>query len=167
MFKPVFLSGLLIFCFSVSFIYGQEVVKSFDKDKADKTITQKDNDYYQHGMKLNFNELKSTVSSNADAEELMIEARSNSRASGFLGYGAGYLIGYPLGTWIAGGEPLWELAAAGAGLLVIAIPLATTANKKMEKAVETYNKGLKTEDEEAITLKLSGTSHGVGLVLSF
>jgi len=167
MFKTVFLSSLLIFCLSISFTFSQDVIESFEKDKADKTIIKKDKDYYQHGMKLNFNELKSTISSNPEASELMEKAQSNSRASSFLGYGAGYLIGYPIGTWIGGGEPLWGLAAAGAGLLVIAIPLTSTANKKVEQAVETYNKGLKTKEKDAVTLKLSGTSHGVGLVLFF
>ena len=34
----------------------------------------------------------------------------------------GFLIGWPLGTALAGGDPNWTLAAIGAGCVAIAIP---------------------------------------------
>ena len=47
----------------------------------------------------------------------------------FAGIG-GALIGWPLGTALGGGEPMWELAAVGGGCIALAIPLVIVGKKR-------------------------------------
>ncbi|MBK8636390.1 MAG: hypothetical protein IPN72_23720 [Saprospiraceae bacterium] len=43
-----------------------------------------------------------------------------------LGLQVAFMIGYPLGALIRGGEPNWALAGVGAGLVVVSIPIASS-----------------------------------------
>ena len=86
----------------------------------------------------------------------------------------GALIGWPVGQAIAGDpEPLWVLAAAGGGLIVVAIPMAVVGDKKLKKGVRAYNEGLRTTgndiDPQLLQLNLTPTPGGsvVGLKGSF
>lgn len=56
-----------------------------------------------------------------------------------LGFAGGFLIGWPIGTAVAGGEPQWELPAIGAGLVILAFPFSEQAKKKASIAVDLYN----------------------------
>jgi len=79
----------------------------------------------------------------------------------------GFLIGYPIGTAIAGGNANWTLAAVGAGLLVVAIPLISGYNKHAINAVNIYNRGLRSSINPASSLNLRFTANGAGLRISF
>lgn len=85
-----------------------------------------------------------------------------------LGYAGGFMIGWPLGTAIGGGEPNWALAGIGAGLVVLSIPLSSSAKKKTIKAIELYNQGLVPKKEiETMSFQFQGTSNGFGLIMKF
>jgi hypothetical protein len=45
-------------------------------------------------------------------------------AAYILAYSGGFMVGYTLGTAIAGGDPNWGVAGIGAGLIVVAVPLS-------------------------------------------
>lgn len=164
--KNIFL--LLAFLFLANCpLISQEVHDDFDK--TDERITVDGNKYYQHDMQLSYNQLLSVISSNAQARPLAKSAKSNMGLANVFGFAGGFLVGWPLGTAMGGGEPNWGLAGAGAGLILVAIPITSSANKKMKKAVEIYNEDLEAPEEEKLitSLKFTGTRHGVGLVLRF
>ena len=85
-----------------------------------------------------------------------------------MGGVGGFMVGWPIGTAIGGGEPNWIMAGIGAGLIVVAIPLSQNYNKKAKQAVDTYNIGLMTSSLwDKSELRLSMTGNGVGLTLRF
>ena len=86
-----------------------------------------------------------------------------------MGYAGGFLIGYPVGTAIGGGEPKWAMAGIGAGLLIIAIPISSGANKKVKKAIRLYNKSLIpiTYHKPSPSFSLETTQNGIGVVMRF
>jgi hypothetical protein len=78
------------------------------------------------------------------------------------------MVGWPIGTAIAGGEPNWALAGIGAGLIVVSIPFSQKFNKQVKSAVETYNGGLKTSSFwDNRELRFSINANGVGFGLRF
>ena len=68
------------------------------------------------------------------------KARYNYSTAGILGFAGGVLIAVPIGTAIAGGEPEWALAAAGAALVITSIPLSKAFRRHAEEAIDIYNK---------------------------
>jgi hypothetical protein len=94
-------------------------------------------------------------------------AKNNYTASMIFQLPGGFLIGYPLGTAMAGGDPNWTLAAIGAGLVVISIPFISAYNKHARNAVSVYNKGLKYSTLVRPDLRFGITYNGLGAYLRF
>ncbi len=162
--KALFL--ILVMTFA-NIAFTQEV-QDFEGDDEQK-ITINENSYYKHGIKLTYEQLKLAVFKNEESRALMSKAKSDASIASVFGYLGGFCIGYPLGQAIGGHEEVkWGVAGVGAGLLLIAIPIATGANKKVKKAVKIYNKSLdESSDEREVALELAPTQHGVGLVFRF
>ena len=68
------------------------------------------------------------------------KARSNYSVAGIMGFAGAILIGFPIGTAIAGGEPEWGLAAGGAALIIASIPFTKSFHRHAERAIDTYNR---------------------------
>lgn len=68
------------------------------------------------------------------------KARYNYSTAGVLGFAGGVLIVLPISTAIAGGEPEWALAAAGAALVITSIPLSKAFRRHAEESIDIYNK---------------------------
>lgn len=114
-------------------------------------------------------QLSNIMSANSTAHKMIEDARGSATIAGILGYAGGFLIGYPVGTAIGGGEPKWVMAGIGAGLLIIAIPISSGANKKVKKAVRLYNKRLKpiAYQRHSPSFSLETTQNGIGVVMRF
>ncbi len=123
--------------------------------------------FQQNGRNLTPNQLLNITKSNPDAFAEMKVASNNYVASLFFQIPGGFLIGYPIGTLLGGGDPNWTMAAIGAGLVIIAIPLISAYNKHATNAVNIYNKGLRSSLIPASSMNLRVTSNGVGLRISF
>lgn len=95
--------------------------------------------FYHEGKQLKIKQLEELLKPNELAYRQIRSSRSSRTISAILGYAGGFMIGWPLGTAIAGGKPNWVLAGAGAGLAAISIPIGASANKKMKNAVSIYN----------------------------
>lgn len=124
--------------------------------------------FMQNGESLTHNQVADLMKNNNEALALMKSAKSNRTWSTVLGVAGGGLIGYPIGASIGGGNAKWELAAVGAGLILVAIPIANGYNKKTRKAVELYNNGLTSsayQFKPIFHLNLKGNS--VGLTMNF
>jgi hypothetical protein len=123
--------------------------------------------FQQNGRNLTPNQLLNITKTNPDAYSEMKKANSNYMASMVFQLPGGFLIGYPLGTAVAGGDPNWTLAAIGAGLVVISIPLISGYNKHATRAVSIYNKGLASYNIPVSYMSLGFTTHGIGFKFRF
>ncbi len=68
-------------------------------------------------------------------------ARTNYNAAGVLGFAGGFLLAFPIGTAIAGGDPEWGLAAGGAVLILASLPLNRAFKTRAGAALDRYNSG--------------------------
>jgi hypothetical protein len=66
-------------------------------------------------------------------------ARNKSKISSILGFTGGLLVALPLVTAVAGGEPEWIFAGAGAALILISLPFNWSSRGHALNAVESYN----------------------------
>lgn len=126
-------------------------------------------EFNQSGVKLTMRSLSEAVSSNPESAALMKKARGSYGVANFLALVGGGLIGWPLGTAIAGGDAEWGLAGAGLAIVAIAIPLAVSSGNKAKQAVDLYNAGLETSFRSNFKpqLYLTGGPSQVGLRLAF
>ncbi len=153
--KIVFALFLCLFTFSTLNAQKIEMKKSFGE-----------NMFYQNDKKLNPNQLKELLKNNSEAFELMKSAKSNYTWATILGGAGGALVGFPIGTAIGGGDAKWELAGAGAALILVAIPILKNYNKKAKKAVELYNEGIPSVSSNFLpefNLSFKGTSMGISM----
>lgn len=79
------------------------------------------------------------------------------------------MVGSFIGTAIGGGDANWTLAGIGAGLVILGIPISSSANKKTKQAVELYNSSLNSTSfyETKPTLKIIANGNGIGLSMNF
>ncbi|MGI6342438.1 MAG: hypothetical protein ACOXZ9_05620 [Bacteroidales bacterium] len=154
---------LFLLSVSVSFAFGQT--------SSDSILIKKvycGYEFYQGDQKLTLNKLAKIMEPNEQASRLIKSAQSNSTIAMILGYTGGFLIGWPIGTIVSGGDPYWLMAGVGLGIIIIRIPISKSAVKKTKHAVEMYNAGLQTSSFwDKNELKLSVTENGIGLVLKF
>lgn len=124
--------------------------------------------FTQNGKRLNFSQLSGIMKSNEVAYKEIKAAQSNNTIASVFGGAGGFLLGYPLGTALGGGEPNWTMAALGAGLIIIAIPISLNANERAKNAVEVYNSSLTSSSSKVKTdIKIAFTGNGIGLTVKF
>lgn len=124
--------------------------------------------FYQNGKKLNLNQTVAVMRTNEQAYQLIKSARSNLRIGQVIGLVGGGMIGWTLGEATSGQKPNWALAGAGVALVVATIPISYNFNKKVKKAMDTYNAGVQTSSLwDKSELNLAVTADGIGLNLRF
>ena len=118
---------------------------------------------------MSIGDLATIIEANTDAFKLIKKGRANRSLSGALGFVGGGLIGWPLGTSIAGGETNWAMAGIGAGLIIVAIPISSNSNKKINQAVELYNASLNATSNTYFKpeFKIIANGSGFGLTMNF
>ncbi len=125
--------------------------------------------YSQNGKRMTMNQLVKTMEYNPEALSLIKKARSNNIIATILGGVGGFLVGLPIGTAISGKKANWTLAGIGAGIIVVSIPISSSANKKTKKAVELYNASLNSSSFYDLKpeFKIIGNVNGIGLSINF
>jgi hypothetical protein len=118
--------------------------------------------YYQGNRILNMNSMMSLMQSNPEAYKLLRKGKSQSDLATVMGFAGGFAFGWPVGTWIGGGEPNWTLAAIGAGIFLASVPIQINANKKILQSVRKYN-----DDLSTTSLELHFSPAAFGLVYKF
>ena len=155
--KIVFTFVISLFTFSVISAQEIELKKSFGE-----------NFFYQNGEKLKRKQVKDLMKNNAEAFALMKSANSNYTWASIIGFSGSALVGYPIGTAIGGGDAKWELAGAGAALILVAIPILNNYNKKSKEAVALYNSdlpGVSANFQPEFNLNIKGL--GLGISMNF
>lgn len=127
--------------------------------------------FYQNNLRLNFQQLEQAVKTNPEALEKVKAAKGNNVLASIISIPGGFLIGYPLGQAMAGGEPNWLMAGIGAGLVLVSIPISLASKKRAIEGVEIYNSSLKDVSYKNATYKpefsFGTTSEGVGVRMRF
>ena len=86
-----------------------------------------------------------------------------------FGFSGGALIGWPLGTAIAGGDPVWYLAGIGAGLIGVGVLFEILGKKQCGGYV--YQQTAPTMQDYALARKakvgFASSGNTVGLQLVF
>lgn len=141
--------------------YGQHASDTIEIKKSLGTV------FRQNGKNLNTRQLLNITQSNTEAYKEMKIAKSNYDIGTAFGFAGGFLVGWPLGTAIAGGEPNWTLAGIGAGLIAVSIPFTAAYTKRAKNAVHLYNNGIKSTGMNNVDLKIGLTYNGIGIKLTF
>ncbi len=123
--------------------------------------------FLQNGKKLAPKQLLEITKSNPEAYREMKIAKSNYDIGSVIGFAGGFMVGWPLGTAIAGGEANWTVAGIGAGLILVSIPFSTKYSKHAKNAVEIYNDGLKTPTNSKVAFNFGVTRSGIGITMNF
>ncbi len=123
----------------------------------------------EHFQKVNLTNLKLIMKENQEAISLLDSYKSYLTVSKILGYPGGFLVGWPIGGYLGGGE--WTdsyrtMIAVGAPLAVLSIVFEITANNRLKEAVEKYNSG-KTAMLDNIDVKFGYGNYSKGLTLNF
>jgi hypothetical protein len=117
---------------------------------------------------LTLDKLGNVMQDNPTSMEFYKKAKGTLGIISVLGYAGGFMIGYPIGTMLGGREqPNWTLAAIGCGLLVVAIPIASGADKNVLKAVQAYNQGKPVSSKDNYEIKLGVNQNGLAMVIRF
>jgi hypothetical protein len=95
--------------------------------------------YEMDTLVLSPKQVLEVLKDNPVAYEEFKRAKINYNVAGVLGFAGGVLIGFPIGTAIAGGDPEWGLAAGGVGLLLASIPFNRAYKGRAFGAIELYN----------------------------
>lgn len=95
--------------------------------------------FEMNGKRLNPRQLKNAMSDYPKAIAEMKIAKRNYSLANVFSFPGGYLIGYPIGMRLGGGEANWRLLGAGAGLVVLSFPFYDRYKKHAIEAVKNYN----------------------------
>lgn len=153
----------ILLCLFTFFSFCQQsdtivIVKTFDN------LT-----FLKDGKAHKLNELSNLVATNPEAVRYADKARTNNTFALIFSCAGGFMIGWPLGTYMGGGDAEWGLLAVGVGSFTVGMIINSSTKKNAQKAVELYNAGLKapTSDRAAPQLNIGCTRNGVGLTLNF
>lgn len=95
--------------------------------------------FERDSITLGINQVLEIVKENPQAYAELKRAKSNYNAAGMLGFAGGILLGFPLGTALAGGDPEWVMAAGGAALILGSIPFTRAFRGHTKQALDLYN----------------------------
>lgn len=123
--------------------------------------------YYHNDIPLTNTELAGLLSLNKLAFEEYKKSRGSAATATFFSCVGGGLIGWPIGTALAGAETNWWLAAGGAGLILLSIPISIDAKEKVFDAVEIYNEGMAETSELKPKVMLGFSQNGIGIRMVF
>jgi hypothetical protein len=123
--------------------------------------------FRQHGKTLSPRKMLAIMQVDNAAYSEMVVAKSKYDLSLLFGIPGGFLIGWPIGTLVAGGIPNWKLAAAGAVLTLISIKCTMSYNRHARIAAGYFNEGLRWEEGAKTSVNFGLCNHGLGLTVRF
>lgn len=88
-----------------------------------------------------FKGLEPVLSRYPESAALYRKAKNQYNCSQIFGFVGGFMIGYPIGSSLGGREFNVPMAATGAAIIVIAFPVAKSANQNLMRAIDVYNNG--------------------------
>jgi len=95
--------------------------------------------FYKGDTLISINQVLYEMSSDEAIYNLMLSAKKDNVFAQLVGAAGGFMIGWPLGTALGGGEPNWTLAGIGAGIIAISIPISSNFKRKAHSAIQKHN----------------------------
>lgn len=95
--------------------------------------------YFQNGERLRLYHMRKMMKDNLIAYKEVKNAELNSEIHTVLAFAGTFMLGWALGTVIAGKDTDVKLLAAGVGLVALSIPFALSRDRYARKAVKKYN----------------------------
>jgi hypothetical protein len=159
---------IVLLSFTLLIIYSS----AFNQTSSDSITINKVRRGYQflqHGLPLNSAQLGIILKENAEAYKVYKKSRTSYTFAMIFSGTGGFLIGWPLGTAIGGGDPNWALAGIGAGFVAIGLPLAFNSDKLLKSSVEIFNTSFRHSyyPDKRIELEFGLQSNGLGLLVKF
>ena len=145
------------------------VVFGFSQNAPDTIEIQKrlGKVYLMDGKPMLAKDLYAVLNTNEAAAVKVKQAKSNLFPMYLFSFAGGFMIGWPLGTAIAGGDANWTLALIGVGLVGLSIPFQVGYNRNMYDAVRIYNTDLQKLGINRTILEFGMTGTGVGVRMRF
>ena len=124
--------------------------------------------FYIDGTQIPSYQMKKVFASNIQSLNLYKKAKTKETLGGtLLGLGATVcIIDLAVGLFSDVKYPT-ALTYAGLGAVAISIPILSGRAKKMEKAVKTYNEGLKDSGSTDFDLNALANQNGIGIQIKF
>lgn len=154
--KSSLLTLLLLIC-SVAIAQAQT---------SDDAIEVRKNQFRKNGRNLKPKELLNLMSTNPEALKEMTIAKKNADVANVFGFIGGFMIGWPLGSAVAGGKPNWALAGAGVGVVLIAVPFSLKYTRHAKAAVAIYNRDAK-QPAARVNVRIGISPTGGSLKITF
>lgn len=120
--------------------------------------------FFMDGKPLTYKQVVELLKDYPEAGQALKKAKGNHDGAIVFSYIGGFCLGYPLGQAIAGGEPVWAMAAIGAGALFISVSLLIAYNNQAKKAVRIYNSGLRPLSMNYSSVNLGITRNGLSVI---
>lgn len=102
--------------------------------------------YYVGDRKLSEKELKNMLGSNPMSKKEYRAAKGSESTASFFASIGGFMIGWPIGTYLGGGEPNWAMAGAGLVILMPGLMADSSRKKHMRNAISIFNSGFSVND---------------------
>jgi len=125
--------------------------------------------YKYKGENLTLSQIGTFMEKNNSTAELYKSAKNTTGTLSVLSYIGGFCLGYGLGPVLYGKEPNLTIAGIGCGIMVVTIPIVSSAENKLKKAVDIYN----AISRDAMVapahyeLKLAIIPNGIGVAIRF
>jgi len=121
--------------------------------------------YMQGKQQLSFREVGWVLAADREAFGEYRKARTDYVVGTAVGLTGAALIGYSVGSALSGAAPHWSVAAVGAGVLLVAIPLNNRFHRRIRQAIGMYNN--KAASSQAWSWKIQPYGAGARVVLRF
>ncbi len=125
--------------------------------------------YFYNGEQIKSSQVLEVLEVNTEAYDKFKSASEAYVFANIFGVAGIILVAVPAGMSIAGYESNWSMAWAGAGFIIVSIPLFHKYNKSTIKALELYNGSLPQNINSSYKpqLKLGATQNGIGINITF
>lgn len=158
--KKILLSS--VFCCSILLAFSQSVTDTIEIKKSFLGPV-----FRQGGENLKMKDLLAITQSNPEAYRYMKKARNKNTVGSIFGGVGGFLVGYTVGTAIAGKDAKWAVAGVGAGLIGAGVLFSVDAGKNAKKAASTYNQALQNSGSGTMRVEAILAANGIGIRLKF
>jgi len=156
-----FLFSALALCFTLSLNAQSDSPVVMEKKPLGGYV------FSQHGERLRVKEVVDIMESNTAVYDQMKRAQTNYGWATVVGGAGGFLIGWPLGTALGGGDPEWGMLAAGAVLVGVSIPITSKFVRQSQTAIALYNEGIGATEPTRPSMQLLVQGNGLGLRWQF
>lgn len=123
---------------------------------------------YRQGERiLSIHSVMAIVDRNDEASRMLKKAKTQQDIATIMSFAGGFAAGWPIGSFLGGGQPDWAIAVIGAGVLLVAIPLQIRANRKARRAIDIYNRSLQKDKKVGFLMNFDLSPGGLRVSMKF